>query len=237
MHTQPQLEALKSRIVALERLLLSQEKSLFCVATRPSLEHNEFTLLDHSSNAPLAEICGTSSGVDVLPGIFQPGGHSPRSSAFGAGANPLDDTQGRDQREEDIDFDALFDFHLTTDPRQFDAQFTSAPLRTSQSHDLQAADVASGTSTTIPATMSPSCLNNYIPAASVPAAVPPPSRRFPCTICGKMFGRTGDLGRHALKHNPNARRYPCPEPSCKFSGANGMLRKDKLQEHRDRYGH
>jgi hypothetical protein len=76
-----------------------------------------------------------------------------------------------------------------------------------------------------------------VPLAPVANAVAPVAPRVRCNVCGKTFGRSTDRRRHELKHNQNATRYPCPRQDCRYSGSNGMLRKDKLREHQARHGH
>jgi hypothetical protein len=75
------------------------------------------------------------------------------------------------------------------------------------------------------------------PVANAVAPVAPVAPRVRCNVCGKTFGRSTDRRRHELKHNPNPPRYPCPRQDCRYSGLNGMLRKDKLREHQARHGH
>jgi hypothetical protein len=75
------------------------------------------------------------------------------------------------------------------------------------------------------------------PVANAVAPVAPVAPRVRCNVCGKTFGRSTDRRRHENKHNQNAPRYPCPRQDCRYSGLNGMLRKDKLREHQARHGH
>ncbi|KAF1989087.1 hypothetical protein K402DRAFT_391242 [Aulographum hederae CBS 113979] len=46
-----------------------------------------------------------------------------------------------------------------------------------------------------------------------------------------IFKRKYDLWRHMKKHNPNTLRHNCPAVNCKFRGAKGFCRLDKLFDH------
>lgn len=61
----------------------------------------------------------------------------------------------------------------------------------------------------------------------------PTNRNFPCPNCNKSFARRGDLSRHARLHDSRATRYSCPTQGCPRE----FLRKDKLADHRNRWGH
>jgi hypothetical protein len=61
-----------------------------------------------------------------------------------------------------------------------------------------------------------------------------PTTRLPCTVCGRTFGRKGDLDRHSRKH-VNAPRFYCQLPGCEF-GIRGFDRRDKHDDHMRR-GH
>jgi hypothetical protein len=73
--------------------------------------------------------------------------------------------------------------------------------------------------------------------ASLPTITQSSRPRYQCNTCDKSYAHMSDRARHAAKRNPNAHRHACPEPTCKFSGMNGMVRKDKMREHRARHGH
>lgn len=62
-------------------------------------------------------------------------------------------------------------------------------------------------------------------APTIGALSPP---RHVCATCSETFRRPADMRRHALKHNPSARRYDCLFPGCR---ARGFLRRDKLADH------
>ena len=54
-------------------------------------------------------------------------------------------------------------------------------------------------------------------------------------LCNTSFVRWLDFKRHyANKHCKRRKSFPCPFPSCKYSGENGFLRKDKLKIHYNR---
>jgi hypothetical protein len=65
----------------------------------------------------------------------------------------------------------------------------------------------------------------------------PAQPNYRCSHCNKSYARPSDRDRHARRHNPNARRYPCQFPGCNRVGFNAFLRKDKLKDHRARMGH
>lgn len=77
-------------------------------------------------------------------------------------------------------------------------------------------------------------LGVHMPAP--PAATVQP-RRHHCQHCMKTFRRHTDRDRHALVHNPNARRFSCPHPGCPRVGQHGFLRQDKLTQHRRHMNH
>ena len=61
-------------------------------------------------------------------------------------------------------------------------------------------------------------------------------KKYHCNVerCNFSSKRRADLLRHCTtKHctNPDVQKYPCPEIGCKYSGANGFTRKDKLKSH------
>lgn len=62
--------------------------------------------------------------------------------------------------------------------------------------------------------------------------------KYRCNVerCNFSSKRWADLIRHCTtKHctNPNIQIFPCPEIGCKYGGANGFTRKDKLKSHYD----
>lgn len=61
-------------------------------------------------------------------------------------------------------------------------------------------------------------------------------KKFHCNVesCNFSSKKWGDLLRHCTtKHctNPNIQIFPCPDLACKYAGANGFTRKDKLKSH------
>lgn len=52
-----------------------------------------------------------------------------------------------------------------------------------------------------------------------------------CNICLKVFGRSGDLGRHYREHFEENRCYHCYEDGCDRNGQRGFFRRDKLRDH------
>ncbi|KAL9103154.1 MAG: hypothetical protein Q9187_009039 [Circinaria calcarea] len=78
-----------------------------------------------------------------------------------------------------------------------------------------------------PATDTPSAS----PAATVTS--PAASGRFPCLHpgCVRSFGRSSDLKRHVDKHNTGPRPFNCNVDGCKYNGAKGFYRRDKLIDH------
>ena len=54
-------------------------------------------------------------------------------------------------------------------------------------------------------------------------------------LCNASFEQWLDFKSHyANKHCKKRKKFPCPFPSCKYSGENGFLRKDKLKTHYDK---
>lgn len=83
---------------------------------------------------------------------------------------------------------------------------------------------------------------NVLPASTneLPATTPAPlttasrhNLRHRCPSCSMDFSRRSDRNRHALSHDPHARRFPCPDPRC----SSEFPRKDKLLDHRRRMRH
>ena len=64
------------------------------------------------------------------------------------------------------------------------------------------------------------------------------TKKYRCNVerCNFSTKRWADLVRHSTtKHctNPDVQKFPCPDIGCKYSGANGFTRKDKLKSHYD----
>ncbi|KAG6991281.1 hypothetical protein G7Y79_00054g089100 [Physcia stellaris] len=63
-------------------------------------------------------------------------------------------------------------------------------------------------------------------------------KKYHCNVerCNFSTKRWADLVRHSTtKHctNPDVQKFPCPDIGCKYGGANGFTRKDKLKSHYD----
>jgi hypothetical protein len=175
----------------------------------------------------------TIPGAD-MSAIFEPN-HDNASEGLaptvGADVHIGPGPQHDDEQMDDTDIENFFNLNLASEDLDPDTQAANRVLN-------NAATSMPAIPTSLPNISVPlASVSNVAPIAIVPtvtavAAVVP---RVRCTVCGKPFGRTSDLNRHALKHNPNARRYPCPHPGCRLSSSN--VRKDKLEEHRRRHGH
>ena len=59
------------------------------------------------------------------------------------------------------------------------------------------------------------------------------SGRFTCLHpgCVRSFGRSSDLKRHMGKHDTGTRPFNCYVDGCKYNGAKGFYRRDKLVDH------
>lgn len=71
------------------------------------------------------------------------------------------------------------------------------------------------------------------PGPAVPPATPPApaGARSACMVCGRSFGRPFDLKRHGKKHVPGPKKFGCPSEGCRYTGAMGFTRKDKMKDH------
>ncbi|KAE8445961.1 hypothetical protein EG329_012740 [Mollisiaceae sp. DMI_Dod_QoI] len=248
IHTSVQLETIRSRLAVLEHLAFNPG-SKTTAPIWPNSESNQAAQSDGLDNAPLCSISDTTGSLLSI-GSEPDGRFTPQDSGFAVGANAQSHSaafavgdhmsqQHSGPTDEDI-FD-LFDFNGASDTYYSDAQ-PNVAFVTGDVHDFQAVNVGFDFQMNVPSGSAPSSQNSFLPVpppttAAAVATVALPRARIPCNFCPRTFGRTGDLNRHELKHNPNAQRYPCPEPSCKYSGTHGMLRKDKLQAHRARSGH
>ncbi|MCJ1266686.1 hypothetical protein MMC22_006571 [Lobaria immixta] len=87
---------------------------------------------------------------------------------------------------------------------------------------------AASTIVSPPVSLATSLISSPAPPHQTPTigALSPP--RHICATCSETFRRPADMRRHALKHNPSARRYDCLFPGCR---ASGFLRRDKLADH------
>ncbi|KAL2050961.1 hypothetical protein ABVK25_008707 [Lepraria finkii] len=72
--------------------------------------------------------------------------------------------------------------------------------------------------------------NPFHPSSSNQSHSRDPSQNtlFLCPTCGRTIDRSGDLERHAKKHDPAMRVFQCEEPGCEFKGT---YRKEKLNAH------
>lgn len=257
-HLSVQLEALRSRISSLERLVLNQANGM---PSLTSLASNQSVLAQLNCVAHVEEgqdenhafedifdfnLASTSLNVDESPShpLQDPDVRHVEASnapAYDGSHSPI--FGANDQYAPSMLENAM---PTTADPNDFMGMTSalgfstvdvspSIELTDAVNTDVDGANMIHGSSPAIPTVVSLTLQPTISSASMTTSALPP--RRLPCTHCGKTFGRIGDLNRHARIHNPNAPRYTCPEPGCKFSGMNGMLRKDRLQAHRATFGH
>jgi hypothetical protein len=102
---------------------------------------------------------------------------------------------------------------------------TSSPLQESPTH-----------ATILPSSpeASFSSASTTSPTLSPINAPSPNSTRHPCPHphCDSIFGRQGDLRRHAKIHFPERhQKYHCWEPGCDRNGQKGFTRRDKWRDH------
>lgn len=91
---------------------------------------------------------------------------------------------------------------------------------------VEGAPVASPPASLHPFSVSPPALPPQTPATEAP-----PPQRHVCATGNKTFGRAPDMQRHAMSHDPSARRIDCPSPGCPYTGGMGFLRSDKFTSH------
>ncbi|KUJ11304.1 uncharacterized protein LY89DRAFT_759223 [Mollisia scopiformis] len=217
--------AIESRLQALERLAPA---SLNSETAPPNFSHID---VDTSPNG----VTNTSEDALDFAGSANFDFNAEHSSHNFASAIEVTSSVDPDLgvQEDDLNFDDYLDFSFASYAEDTDT--STSPI--SNFDNAQRQQVADANTMIANATMPANMLAGgpLGTPATAPAALPP--ARLRCITCNRPFHRTGDLNRHALKHNPNARRYACPEPTCRFSGLNGMVRKDKMKEHRARHGH
>jgi hypothetical protein len=143
---------------------------------------------------------------------------------------------------DDTDFGNFYNTDLASEFQDFSVQSNMpSPM---EFQDVQAANNFLDSAATSPPAILTSLPNMSVPSASVSnvvsvaiaptvTAVASVAPRVLCTVCGKTFGRRGELNRHTRKHNPNARQYACHQPGCTYSD----VRMDKLQQHQANHGH
>lgn len=232
------LDAIEYRLYALEFLPRRRQEAASSTSSILNILDNH-----HTSNASLSAnascygvIEGVVSELRVRPG-HQHGQPSLEFAIDTDGHHGVEDITGQ---QIDHTFDELFDFDLASYAAEADANNRSNTCyEDADANDFGTMSVGTPLDIAIalPATVTTS--SNTMSATPMAAIAPvaPPRPRYQCPNCGKMFLRPSDRDRHALKHNPNAPRYPCTYRGCRYSGMNAFLRKDKLREHRARYGH
>jgi hypothetical protein len=156
-------------------------------------------------------------------------------SATEADGNAHTGAQHDDEPMDDTDFENFVNLDLGSEAQDLIVQ--PSMLSYVESQDVPAThSIFDNAATSTPVVLG-GLQSLSVSLAPVANAVAPVAPRVRCNVCGKTFGRPTDRRRHELKHNQNATRYPCPRQDCRYSGLNGMLRKDKLREHQARHGH
>ena len=225
-HLLAEIDALKARCAALESL--ARASSHGSIIFDPSRNHNlagSQVLGDDSTNSyqgvDANDFQGGYRGAAVPPtylgfqGVDNGAAVSPSSYDMDMGSPRVAPSMG--QPTDDVDWDQLVNFGSSTSPLD-------------QSHDTDPLSPAVGGSHGVSAVDNPASASGGSGSAMVPAT----SRsRHHCTDCMKSFSRRADLHRHALAHNRNAPKFPCPRPGC----GRQFLRMDKLEDHRRRKHH
>ena len=179
---------------------------------------------------------GTGLGADTA--IFELN-HNYASAglefAAEADVNAHTGAQHDDEPMDDTDFENFVNLDLASEAQDLTVQ--PSMLSYVESQDVPATHSIHDNAATFTPVVLGGLQSLSVPLAPVANAVAPVAPRVHCSVCGKTFGRSTDRRRHELKHNQNATRYPCPRQDCRYSGSNGMLRKDKLREHQARHGH
>lgn len=140
--------------------------------------------------------------------------------------NILDSIPGVDTKSE---FQDLFDFNLASGPDGFYSVTESTKITVNGISEV----------------LDDSSLTQMSMSLSLPSSAQPTAAtalahtraRHHCRHCAKTFSRSSDRDRHALKHDPTARRFPCSFPGCRYVGRQGFLRKDKLTQHQTHMRH
>ncbi|CZR65798.1 uncharacterized protein PAC_15698 [Phialocephala subalpina] len=235
-HLAARLETIESRLHALEFLVRRRrEVASSSSSILETLDNYHVSDTSLSDNALCYGIMG-SIVSDLADGAGQQHGRPSLDFAFDTdGHNGVEDMVG--QRADHHTFDEMFDFDLAS----YAADANNGTDNYKQGAETQDVDTMVAVTPfdnaiALPAAATTSFQLNAMSAAPI-ATVAPPRQRHQCPNCGRTFLRPGDRDRHALKHNPNAQRYPCTYPGCRYSGMRAFLRKDKLREHRARHGH
>jgi len=216
-----EIDALKARCAALESL--ARASSHGSILSDPSRNQNlagSQVLGDDSTNSyqgvDANDFQDGYRGAAVPPtnlgsqGVDNGAAVSPSSYGMDMGSPNVAPSMG--QPTNDVDWDQWLD------------------LPSDQSHDTGPLSPALGGSHSVSAVDNPASASGGSGSAMVAATSRPGHR---CTDCGQPFSRRADLRRHALAHNPNATRFPCPRLGC----GRQFLRMDKLRDHRHQKNH
>ncbi|KAE9378670.1 hypothetical protein N431DRAFT_433783 [Stipitochalara longipes BDJ] len=230
------LRALETRVQACESQLqaLSQVRSSYCIPPCTTLGMNNIDFhssqwFDVPANAEPHSIvlgAGVVGPVDLNHNDASGGCAGAHARIAVQHTNNYNDTFGGwAAAQHDFEDQPVFgngvNTYITSNVQSFGVEPTNSMFD-------NAATFTPAVATSLPSVSVPSTL------VTARAAATP---RVRCAICGKTFGRAQELRRHESRHKQNPTRYACPRQGCKFSGPNGMLRKDKLKEHRDAHGH